>query len=74
MSTKWEDKYVKCPFYCKSNPGGIVCEGFQDGSRINVTFQNRADKISFMKHQCESIANCKRCPIHELLERLYDGE
>ena len=49
---RWEDKYVKCPFYRKSNPGRIVCEGFQEGSAINVTFDDRGEKMRYMKKRC----------------------
>lgn len=74
MSTncRWEDKFVKCPFYCKSNPGRIICEGFMDGNNINVTFGDRGEKMRYMKEKCESIEGCRRCPIHALLERMYD--
>ena len=68
---RWEDKYVKCPFYRKTDPGRIVCEGFQEGSAINVTFEDRGEKIRYMKKRCESIEGCRQCPIHALIERMY---
>jgi hypothetical protein len=74
MSVNWEDKFVQCPFYRKSNPGRIVCEGFQEGNTINVAFEDRGDKLRYMKKRCESIEGCRLCPIHALLERMYDEQ
>jgi hypothetical protein len=74
MPVNWEDKFVQCPFYRKTNSGRIVCEGFREGSTINVAFNDRGDKMRFMKTRCESIEGCTQCPIHELLERMYDEQ
>ena len=72
MPVKWEDKYVKCPFYRKTDTNRIVCEGLQEGNTINLAYESRGDKKQYMSERCNSIEGCRLCPIHELLERMYD--
>lgn len=70
----FEDKFVKCPFYKKSSPGEISCEGFEDGTSLKVTFNDRGRKIKYMRKRCESMEGYKYCHIHCMLERLYDEQ
>ena len=72
MSANWIDKFVKCPFYHKSTPGQIACEGFGEVDSFGVGFKDRGEKVRFMKERCESIEGCHLCHIHALLERLND--
>lgn len=68
------DKFVKCPFYRKSSPSEISCEGFEDGTFLKVTFSDRNHKIKYMRRRCESIDGCRHCHIHSMLERMYDEQ
>jgi hypothetical protein len=72
MPTKWVDKFVKCPFYRKTDTNRIACEGFSKGNTINLVYESQADKKQYMKERCESIEGCRRCPIYSLLERMYN--
>lgn len=74
MPTNWVDKFVKCPFYRKSNPSRITCEGFDDHNNVNLTFEDRSEKAYYMMKRCESIQGCRYCPIHNMLERMSGDE
>lgn len=73
MPDKWGDKFVKCPFYRKSDSNRIVCEGIRLGTTIHLVHEDQGKKKRYMNARCESIEGCRYCPIHSLLERLYDG-
>ena len=74
MPTTWDDKFVQCPFYVKSSPGEISCEGVEDGTSIKVTFNDRTRKVRYMRKRCESMEGYKDCRIHCMLEEKYNGE
>ena len=74
MPVKWVDKFVKCPFYRTSSPGRIVCEGVDKGNNINLTFEDRADKVKYMKEVCYDLLGCRDCPIYIMLEQKYEED
>ena len=71
MGTKYEDKFVKCPFYHRHDTNRIVCEGLSKGNTINLVYESQAKKITYMKSRCYSIEGCRTCPIYELLDRKW---
>lgn len=74
MPAKWEDKFVVCPFYRKTDTNRIVCEGLCEGNTINLVYESRERKRQYMKNMCESIEDCKKCPIYALLDGMYDEQ
>lgn len=74
MPAQWEDKFVKCPFYKKTNANTIVCEGVCGASATHLTFASKADKKEYMKGRCFDIHDAKKCPIHAAVESKYPDE
>ena len=72
MPARWEDKFVKCPFYRKTDSNRIVCEGLCEGNTINLVYESQADKREYMKERCNSIEGCRLCPIHKVLDTKYE--
>ena len=72
MPVKWEDKYVKCPFYCRTDTLRIVCEGLEEKSKINLTFELPEDKSRYMHSFCYGVLECRDCPIHSMLNSKYE--
>lgn len=74
MPGKWIDKMVKCPFYRKTDPNRIVCEGLREGTTIALNFESSVEKREYMRERCQGIEGCRYCPIHSLLDRINCGE
>lgn len=68
----WEAKFVKCPFYRTNDTNRIVCEGLEEGNTINLVYESQTDRKEYMKENCNDIEKCHSCPIHKLLDKLYD--
>lgn len=68
MPTNWEDKFVKCPFYRKTDTNSIVCEGLEERNTIHLAFESKQDKKNYMANRCNCIDGCEECPIHLLLD------
>ena len=72
MPTPYEAKFVKCPFYRNHDANRIVCEGLAKGNTINLVYESQADRRQYMKTVCDSILDCRDCPVYILLDQLYD--
>lgn len=72
MPDKWVDKFAKCPFYKRTDLNRIVCEGIHSGTTIHLVHESQIEKKRHMSAHCNSIEGCRRCPIHSLLERMYE--
>lgn len=63
---------VTCPYWRARTALDICCEGFMDGSEITFRFENRADRLRYMRAFCES--SYVRCPLCRAANDKYDVE
>ena len=66
-------KFVKCPYYHNHDNNRIVCEGLSKGNTINLVYESQVQKEIFMQEKCNSIEGCRRCQIHNLLDRKWEN-
>lgn len=76
MSTCYESKYVKCPFYKyhDKNSTCICCEGVDDSNTIHLTFGAKASALMHTKRYCNDNNNYRKCLIAQMLERKWNDE
>lgn len=74
MGTKYEDKFVQCPFYRRHEANKIVCEGLCKGNTINLVYESQEDKKAYMKNICYSILESRDCPIYLMLNQRYEED
>ena len=72
MGTKYEDKFVKCPYYRRHEDKKIVCEGLYEGNTIHLAYESYADKKSHMHEYCYSLLGCRDCLVHMALNQKYE--
>lgn len=56
-----------CPFFCGTEPNGIICEGTSQYNTIHLRFQYQAKKQIHYEHFCCSMQNYERCYISMML-------
>lgn len=70
-----DDVEAKCPFFIKSDPTTIVCEGIDDSSRLKLIFCRKDGgglKVCRDNHRCSYCdTKYKDCPIYKMLEEKY---
>ena len=67
------DAEVKCPYYKRYEKRTITCEGFFEGGNTVLEFQAKTKRASYMRKHCSSIAGCKKCQLHSLLDKKWDA-
>lgn len=72
MPLRREDRHVKCPFYKKTSPNKIVCEGLAEGTTIHFVFANDDERRRYMSSICENLRVYGVCPICNMLRRACD--
>jgi hypothetical protein len=70
----WDDKFVKCPYYHKSESNKIVCDGLMTRTSLHIVFVNTEDKKNYLRSLCCSIRGYHDCPINKILEESYQDE
>ena len=77
MSGERDDRYIACPYYLGNHSETqrkkqqIRCEGVSEGNAISLVFGSEKDRKAYKKIYCASIHNCRRCQIHQMLNRKY---
>lgn len=64
-------KFVKCPFYRRSDNNRICCEGLEDLTTINLVFQDSNQQRGYKKRLCCDIRCYKDCLIYKMLITKY---
>ena len=72
MGAKYEDKFVKCPYYRRHEDNRIACEGQCEGNTINLVFEQPQEKRLHMHEYCYSILGCRDCIVHIALNAKYE--
>lgn len=74
---EYDDANVKCPYFISNYSEDqraklqIRCEGVSDGNCISLTFRNSSAIQAYKELNCNSLHGCKRCLIHNMLDRKY---
>ena len=75
-----DERYIACPYYLgifsedQRKKQQIRCEGVSKGNVIGLTFATESDRKAYKKAYCYSIHNCRKCLIHQMLNRKYGVE
>lgn len=67
----WQTKFVKCPYYIKHDKFRIVCEGINQESTTHIVFGSTHKLDKYMHSRCNDISGCRKCPLHDTLDRKY---
>lgn len=68
----YSDKYVTCPFFLKSKPNRICCEGVEKkNNTINLVFEDPGKQKEYMQRYCDNIEKYRNCRICGMLEEKY---
>lgn len=72
-----DERYVSCPYYLGLNneeqrkKGQIRCEGVSKGNSISLVFGSEKERKEYKRAFCYSIHRCRKCLIHQMLNRKY---
>lgn len=73
-----DERYVACPYSLGVNTepqrkqGAIIrCEGVSTGNAITLVFDSKEERKAYKRDFCYSIRNCRKCLIHQTLNRKY---
>lgn len=64
-------KYVKCPFYIRTNGNRICCEGVGKENTINLVFESFRKLEEYKNEKCCDIDRYHHCMICSMLDRKY---
>ena len=72
-----DERYVACPYYLGINnetqrkKQQIRCEGVSKGNAISLVFGSENERKAYKRDFCYSIKKCRKCLIHQMLNRKY---
>lgn len=71
-----DERYVACPYYLvikeeHRKNRQLRCEGVSKGNTISLVFQTEIDRQNYKRAYCYSIHKCRKCLIHQTLNRKY---
>lgn len=65
----YQDKNVLCPFYHQEKPSVLMCEGVEDGSALQLTFDSSIHKADYKDDYC--CEDWEKCRISKMLNDKY---
>lgn len=77
MSGERDERYVACPYFlgvyseAQRKKVQIRCEGVSKGNSISLVFGSETVRKEYKKNFCYSLYNCRKCLIHQMLDRKY---
>ena len=76
-----DERYVACPYSLGVNTeqqrmqgATIRCEGVRKSNVITLTFESKEARKAYKRDFCYSVHNCRKCLIHQMLNRKYGVE
>lgn len=72
-----DERYVSCPYYLGLNNEAqrskqqIRCEGVSKGNSISLVFGSETERKAYKKAYCYNVHHCRKCLIHQMLNRKY---
>lgn len=67
----FDSKYVKCPYYRRSDPNRLCCEGLSERNTINLVFEDTKMESAYKQEYCCSLENYNNCMVCAMLNRKY---
>ena len=67
-------KWAKCPFYQSSDNKRIKCEGFNEGTNLCLTFNDKEVMVRHTKIHCRNINGFPNCPLYPVIMKQYEEE
>lgn len=67
----FDDRTACCPFYTRTEPTKICCEGFSEGTRLHICFANKELKVAHKKQYCNDIYRCRLCPLYNVIYKKF---
>jgi hypothetical protein len=71
--SRWDSKFVKCPYFHKFETNRICCEGVADKNTINVVFESPGRLKEYTKTYCYQIKDCHQCLVCKMLDDKNGG-
>ena len=73
MACNWLDADIVCPFYRKTvrERRCIVCEGPQDGSTVQLNFEEDTARLRWILRRCADYSY-EGCPIAKMAAEKYE--
>lgn len=65
-------KFARCPFYHQQETRKVYCEGVEEGTALQLTFDSSDHQKQYEKALCCS-AYWPSCRIAEMLNRKWEG-
>ena len=77
MSGERDERYVACPYYLVVKQEQIKsrcvrCEGVNKKTTISLVFSDDKARSEYKRRYCYSIEDCKKCRIHQMLDKKYE--
>ena len=69
----YNDKKVLCPFYILEDRFRLRCEGYCEGTWIQLRFRDSDIKKEHKRKYCKDINGYKQCPLHPVIMVQYGG-
>ena len=66
-------KYAQCPFYHQEDQRKVFCEGVEDGTAIQLSFDTKTHHRDYKQDLCCS-GKWKECRIAKMLEEKYEDD
>ena len=70
MPSKYDDKYVLCPYYHTNDKCKIKCDGIEETISTHPIFKSDAQKKQYMKKYC--CGDFKDCRYANMLEMMWE--
>ena len=69
----FDSKYVKCPYYHRSDNNRICCEGVDKENTLNIVFESPSRKKEFMQRFCFDTKLCHSCAVCKMLDEKWEN-
>ena len=67
------DKYIKCPFYKRTEAVKIHCEGVEDSLSIHIVFPSPDVRKDYQHSYC-CTDKYRRCLVAQMNEKKWEGK
>ena len=72
--TEYGSQYLVCPYYRRTTPNRICCEGIGKRNTINIVFEDTYGNDKYKEAYCKSLENYKKCRVCRMLDQMYAEE
>ena len=72
--SKYQSKYVVCPFYRRNDTNRICCEGVDKTNTINLVFESKEEVLKYQREFCNDILQHRDCRVCRMLTEKWEEE